>query len=188
MALFTGAVRKTHTRPKMAQPEYADGPWGSAIQYWLNRLKWRQSDLARATGIEPKTISSIVRGFDTTTRMLRRIWDALLKEGQRRSPLNHLYFEEVLVSPEAKSEAEKKRLWIQEITEKVARELEGRSTLPLGLPPTPSPPHPPDHPPTIKDVVGALDKIGQQQLAPPTRQRAPRGTPRTKSARKFRGR
>jgi transcriptional regulator with XRE-family HTH domain len=51
-------------------PPKGAGPWGEAVQHWLRHRDWSQADLARATKIEPKTISSIVRGFHTTTRML----------------------------------------------------------------------------------------------------------------------
>ncbi len=156
MALFTNVAPKADTRREMAQPEYDDGPWGPAIQHWLNRLKWRQADLSRATGIEPKTISSIVRGFDTTTRMLRKIQAALHEEALRRSPLHHIAFEDVLVSPDRKSEAEKKKLWVQEITERVARDLEARSTVPLGLPPAPPAPTATDHP-TMKQIMAGVE-------------------------------
>lgn len=158
MTLFTGAVRKADTQPEMAQPAYDDGPWGPAVQYWLNRLKWRQADLSRATGIEAKTISSIVRGFDTTTRMLRKIFDAIQIEARKRSPLAHIAFEEVLVSPDRKSEADRKKLWVQDIVERVARELEERSTLPLALPPAKPAllPTASDHP-TMKELQAAVE-------------------------------
>jgi transcriptional regulator with XRE-family HTH domain len=61
----------------MPQAKRDSGPWGEAIRYWLNERRWSQSDLARATQLQPKTISRIVRGFHTQTRLLEQIAAAL---------------------------------------------------------------------------------------------------------------
>ena len=78
----------------MTLPPKGTGPWGASLRYWLPRRDMRQSDLARATGITPKTISSIVRGFHTTTNNLARIAWAL------DVPLDQL-----LVSPDQRRDA-----------------------------------------------------------------------------------
>jgi transcriptional regulator with XRE-family HTH domain len=62
---------------KVPQAKRDSGPWGEAIRYWLNERRWSQSDLARATQLQPKTISRIVRGFHTQTRLLEQIAAAL---------------------------------------------------------------------------------------------------------------
>jgi transcriptional regulator with XRE-family HTH domain len=61
----------------MAASKIGPGPWGEAIRYWLPRKNMCQADLARASGIEPKTISTMTRGFHTTTRMLLKVSVAL---------------------------------------------------------------------------------------------------------------
>jgi len=127
MALFTGRLRADYAQPHMPQPAQADGPWGEAIVYWLNARRWRQADLARETGIEPKTISSVTRGFHTTTRILQRIAEAL------QIPLDA-----VLVSPDRKSANEQRKQMIQEITERVVRHIEAPAIPGVTLPPNPS--------------------------------------------------
>jgi len=97
----------------MPQPAQADGPWGEAIRYWLNVRTMRQADLARETDIEAKTISSVTRGFHTTTRILQRIAEAL-----------EIPLDAVLVSPDRKSANEARKQMILEITEHVTKQVE----------------------------------------------------------------
>jgi transcriptional regulator with XRE-family HTH domain len=130
MAVLGESVAGDYSSPDM-KAKLADGPWGAAVQYWLDKLRWRQADLSRATGIEAKTISTIVRGYDTTTRMLRKIAHALDREATLRTLPNRITFEDVLVSPERKSALELRKAMIQEITERVAREMDTRGTTPL---------------------------------------------------------
>jgi len=104
----------------MPQPAIANGPWGEAIRYWLSVRKLRQADLARpvskgGTGLRANTISRVTRGFDTTTRVLRRIATAL------DIPLDQL-----LVSPQRHHESEDRRRLAIEIAERVLRTLEQR--------------------------------------------------------------
>lgn len=164
MALLSEPMRANYPQPEM-QAEYADGPWGAAVQYWLDKLRWRQADLSRATGIEPKTISSIVRGFDTTTRVLRKIALALDREAARRSFPNQITFEDVLVSPDRKSAIEIRKQMIHEITERVTRELEARIT-PKRLPPAVH--HTMSE--MIADVEALAEEVDDADEAPPARE------------------
>jgi transcriptional regulator with XRE-family HTH domain len=89
---------------QMPRAKEGTGPWGEALQYWMRRRNVRQSDLARATGMMPRTISSIVRGFHTQTRALEKIAAALA-----------VPFHAVLVSPNLRmAEQDRQRLidWI----------------------------------------------------------------------------
>lgn len=113
MALFTDRQSTPYARRTMPQAPRGDGPWGEAIQYWLRARNKRQADLASDTGVRANTISRAARGFDTTTRVLRKIADAL------DAPLDS-----VLVSPERKLANEDRRRLIQEITELVVRTVE----------------------------------------------------------------
>lgn len=115
MALFTSRVGHAYAQRHMPKPATGDGPWGEAVEYWLKEKKIRQADLARVTGIEPKIISKIARGFHTSTRSLARIAAAL-----------ELPLDAVLVSPDRKSLLEERKGMILEITELVTRRVEGR--------------------------------------------------------------
>lgn len=97
----------------MPAPKTGSGPWGEALKYWLPRRDMRQSDLARETGIEEKTISSIARGFHTTTRKLERIAEVL------KVPID-----DVLISPARRLAIEERRRIAQDVAERVLRELE----------------------------------------------------------------
>lgn len=115
MALFTDRVGRAYAQRHMPKPATGEGPWGEAVEYWLKEKKIRQADLARATGIEPKIISKIARGFHTSTRSLERIAVAL-----------ELPLDAVLVSPDRKSALEERKRMIMEITELVTRRVEGK--------------------------------------------------------------
>lgn len=128
MALFTARSGDAYAQTHMPKPAVGDGPWGEAVRYWLDAKKIRQADLARDTGIEPKTISSITRGFHTTTRMLAKIAAVL-----------DLPLDAVLVSPDRKSAAEERKRMVQEVTERVVRALDthpppiAEPTMPEGM-------------------------------------------------------
>jgi transcriptional regulator with XRE-family HTH domain len=127
----------------MAAVKHGTGPWGEAIRYWLPKKNMRQVDLARVANIEEKTISKITRGFHTTTRQLEKIARAF-----------QVPIDDVLLSPDRRlTNADRHRL-INEIsasvTEKVYREIEGRSAAdagPIGL----------DH------AAHAIEQVAQQQ-------------------------
>lgn len=116
MALFTDDAERQYARRHMPKPASEDGPWGEAIRYWLNERGWRQADLAVATGIRANTISRTARGFDTTTRVLRKIADTL-----------KVSIDDVLVSPERKLANEDRRRMAREIAEDVLRAMDARS-------------------------------------------------------------
>jgi transcriptional regulator with XRE-family HTH domain len=120
MTLFTGASAEGYPRGHMPAASIGDGPWGEAISYWLKRKGWRQADLVKAIQNQHKntsknTISKAVRGFDTTTRVLRTISQAL------QVPLDL-----VLVSPDRKSANDARRQMVAEITEQVVRTMDTR--------------------------------------------------------------
>ncbi len=140
-----------------AQAAYADGPWGPAVKYWLDFLKWRQADLARASGIEPKTISTIFRGYDTTTRMLRKITRAFQQEAKRQQLPISITLEDVLVSPDRKSEAERRKLMVQEIVERVWRDVDEKLT--------PVRPEPAALHPTMKQIVAEIEAYADDPQA-----------------------
>lgn len=117
----------------MPQAEVSDGPWGEAIRYWLHHRKMRQADLAELTGIRANTISRATRGFDTTTRVLRKIADAF------RVPIDL-----VLVSPDRKLANEDRRRMALEVAEEVLRKLEG-------------PTRPGDMSPMLQPTIDALE-------------------------------
>src|SRR4029453_8408539 len=99
----------------MPQPAIANGPWGEAIRYWLAVKKLRQADLARpiaqgGTGLRANTISRVTRGFDTTTRGLRRVAAAF-----------DVPLDQVLLSPQRHHENEDRRRLAIEIAERVLR-------------------------------------------------------------------
>lgn len=116
MTLFTTKPRYGYARPSMPKPKVGDGPWGEAIRYWMEVRKLSQADVVRSTKIQAKTVSRIVRGFHTQTRLLERIAVDALKV-----PL-----EVVLVSPERKLANEERRQLAREISEDVLRALDAR--------------------------------------------------------------
>jgi transcriptional regulator with XRE-family HTH domain len=93
-----------YSADEMPQAKRGIGPWGEAVQYWLNARKWRQADLARATKIGTKTISQIVRGFHTRTRVLEQIAHEL------DVPLDR-----VLISPLRRGSDEDRRSLVRKI-------------------------------------------------------------------------
>jgi len=114
----------------MPQSKKGDGPWGEAIQYWLDVNKLTQADLLRLLNddefvksygkpMQAKTVSRIVRGFDTQTRLLRRIAAAL------QQPLDA-----VLVAPGRMLANEKRAQLARQISEEVLRTLEARGVAP----------------------------------------------------------
>ncbi len=130
MALFTSGVAGGYSSRQMPQPKTGNGPWGDAIRYWLRRRNMQQADLMRAIkemrhSTTANTISNASLGRDCHTKTLRIIAAAL-----------NVSIDEVLVSPDRKSEAEARKLMIQEITERVVRAVDapaGLSALPPAL-------------------------------------------------------
>jgi transcriptional regulator with XRE-family HTH domain len=106
MASFTHRQRRDYPPVPVTLPPKAPGPWGEAIDYWLKQKGWRQADLVRASGIDPNTISSIVRGFNTTTRLLWAIAKAL-----------QVPIDEVLLSPTRRTGSEAQKRMIAEAVE-----------------------------------------------------------------------
>src|SRR3954466_11145302 len=102
MALLSAARGHAYAQCPMPAVKTGTGPWGEAIKYWLPRRNMRNADLARATGIEEKTISKMARGFHTTTRKLEVVALAL------KVPL-----EQILVSPEQQRAHETQELMIR---------------------------------------------------------------------------
>jgi transcriptional regulator with XRE-family HTH domain len=96
--------------PGMPQARRETGPWGDAVQYWLNHRQLRQADLVRATRIQAKTISQIARGFHTTTKLLGRIAAAL-----------NVPLDQVLVSPLKRGTMDDRRRLISGLMEDVLR-------------------------------------------------------------------
>ncbi len=129
MPLFTGAVGGGYSRRHMPQPKSGDGPWGAAIRYWLNRRGMQQADLVRTIKAlngttTPNTLSTAIRGFDCSTRTLRIIAAAL-----------KVSLDEVLVSPDKKSDVEARKAFVAEVAERVVRDLEH---VPRPAPPVPT--------------------------------------------------
>lgn len=106
------------------------GPWGEALQYWLERKNLTQADLVRlmqrrdklvqttqsATRlrhIQPNTISRIARGFHTQTAILARIAETL-----------SIALAELLVSPERRLADEERRHYVEQITHNVIAQLD----------------------------------------------------------------
>ena len=98
---------------EVPQPRREDGPWGEAIQHWLNERKWSQADLAKATKIQPKTISQIARGFHTQTRVLEVIAKAL-----------DVTLDRVLVSPVRWGPTENRKLLVRNLFVQAIRLIE----------------------------------------------------------------
>jgi transcriptional regulator with XRE-family HTH domain len=117
MALFTGTATQGYACAPMPRPPRKNGPWGDAINYWLDDRGWNQTDLRKAIGdggaaLSKNTIGNAARGFDVSTRVLRIIATAL-----------GVPVEAVLVSPNRQSAQEERRQMIFEITERVTREV-----------------------------------------------------------------
>lgn len=119
MALSTDRVRHDYPQGRMPAVKTGTGPWGDAIKYWLPRRNMRQADLARLTGIEEKTISSMARGFHTTTRKLEAVAMAF------KVPLD-----QVLVAPNRQQANEDRKREIQEAVETALRNLDERQPPP----------------------------------------------------------
>lgn len=115
MALLLDGVGRDYAHARMAATKTGKGPWGEAIKYWLPRRDMRQSDLARVTGIEEKTISSMARGFHTTTRKLEAVALAF------KVPID-----QVLVSPNRQQANEDRKREIQEAVEMALRRMDER--------------------------------------------------------------
>jgi len=112
MPLFTGGSRQGYARSQMPRPEYRHGPWGEGIRYWLEKRGKLQAELAREANVNANTMSRATRGLHVNTSSLERIANAL------QAPI-----EDVLVSPERKTRRDDERKLIQDITERVARQI-----------------------------------------------------------------
>jgi len=132
MALAPALNRYGYAPHRMPKAKRGDGPWGEAISYWLEINNQTQADLIRLLNapafiktygkpVQAKTVSRIVRGFDTQTRVLRRIAAALGK------PLDL-----ILVAPGRMLANEKRVLLTRQITEEVLRSLDARGVAPQG--------------------------------------------------------
>jgi transcriptional regulator with XRE-family HTH domain len=98
----------------MPQAKRDNGPWGEALRYWLNERKLRQADLVKGTKIQAKTISRIVRGFHTQTRVLEDVARFLAVPVER-----------VLVSPLRRGPNDERRQFARGIVQDVLREIDG---------------------------------------------------------------
>jgi hypothetical protein len=115
----------------MPKPKTGDGPWGEAIRYCLDVDKLTQADLVRLLNdkhfakaykdkpVQAKTVSRIVRGFHTQTRLLARIAAAL------KQP-----FDAILVAPARTLANEKRAQLARQISEEVLRTLDARGAEP----------------------------------------------------------
>lgn len=117
MTLFTATSADGYPRRHMPQPKTGNGPWGEAIRYWLKQRDMQQADLMRAIRdlrhkTTSNTISNASRGLDCHTKTLRIIATAL-----------NVSVDEILVSPSRQSDTERRKLMIQEITERVVRTM-----------------------------------------------------------------
>lgn len=92
--------------------ERRDGPWGEAIVYWLRRARLTQQQLAEKTGMAPKTISGIVRGFHTRTENLQRIADVL-----------GVTLDQVLIAPERRMTSELQKRIVFEAAAHAMRQM-----------------------------------------------------------------
>lgn len=117
MALLSNHVGRPYAHGLMPAVKTGQGPWGDAIKYWLPRRNMRQADLARVTGIEEKTISSMARGFHTTTRKLEAVAKAF-----------GVPIDEVLVSPNRQLANEDRKREIQEAVEAALRNIDERGS------------------------------------------------------------
>jgi len=114
MGLFTNVGRHGYSRHEMPQAKRDTGPWGEALRYWLNERKLRQADLVKGTKIQAKTISRIVRGFHTQTRVLEDVARFLAVPVER-----------VLVSPLRRGPNDERRQFARGIVQDVLREIDG---------------------------------------------------------------
>jgi transcriptional regulator with XRE-family HTH domain len=131
MGLFTARKRYGYARFGMPKPKTGDGPWAEAIRYWLDIDKLTQADLVRLLNekefakaykgkpVQAKTVSRIVRGFHTQTRLLARIAAAL------KQPLDA-----ILVAPTRTLANEKRAQLARQISEEVLRTLDARGAAP----------------------------------------------------------
>jgi transcriptional regulator with XRE-family HTH domain len=149
---------------EMPQAKRGTGPWGDAIQHWLNERKWRQADLAKATQIGTKTISQIVRGFHTQTRVLEEIARKL------DVPLDR-----VLVSPLRRGSDEDRRGTIRKILMDALRAVDADGmevedeVLALAKRMQQLPPHLRD---SLEEMLGQYEKLGIKPRARKLRRRA----------------
>ncbi len=128
MVLFTGHKGHRYARQPMPKPSVGNGPWGQAIVHLLDQRQLTQADLVRMVNeatiteryqwkaVQPKTVSRIVRGFPTQTRLLGRIAEALGVE-----------FEDVLVAPGRRIANEQRERMAREIATRVLREVDARA-------------------------------------------------------------
>lgn len=135
MALFTDSPASGYSQPHMPQPARGDGPWGEAIEYWLNVRRWRQADLMRATAgkgdLTKNTISRAANGQDVNTETLRIIATAF-----------GVALEDVLVSPDRQSAKEREEQMVERITKRVVGEIVAeRRPRPLDVVTAETPPH-----------------------------------------------
>jgi transcriptional regulator with XRE-family HTH domain len=146
MPLVAATRRNGYARVEMPKAKQGDGPWGEAIRYWLGVQNRTQADLVRLLNdkdfvkaykgrpVTAKTVSRIARGFDTQTRLLRRIAAALnlsidvilvapgrTLANERRIELARQISEEVLRTLEAKGVAPQANPKVQEVVERVTR-------------------------------------------------------------------
>lgn len=132
MARMTRSVPIHYALP-VGRADRRSGPWGEALQYWLEQKNLTQADLVRlmqrrdklmhaAAGgrrstklraIQPNTISRIARGFHTQTAILERIADTL-----------SVALADVLVSPARRLGDEDRRQYIEQITRLVVASLD----------------------------------------------------------------
>lgn len=142
MALLMSIERRAYADGRM-RPTAGDGPWGEAIIYWLKKRGWSQADLGRAASAIAKkdqatnlknTVSNACLGRDCHTRTLRLLAAAL------NVPLDQL-----LVSPERKSDNERMRAVAVDIAERVLRQMEAS-----GAPVAPAPPPAVAEPPLVE--------------------------------------
>lgn len=111
MALLSTGPGRAYAQGSMPAVKTGNGPWGEAIRYWLPKRNMRNADLARATGIEEKTIGKMARGFHTTTRKLEVVAVAL-----------GVTLEEILVSPDRIRASENLERLIRDAVSAVLRE------------------------------------------------------------------
>ena len=95
-------AQRQYAHQRKTDVKQGHGPWGAAIRYWLAHLNMNQAALARQSGLEEKTISTMVRGFHTSTRKLEEVANAL------GVPL-----EQILVPPDRQKELEDEKRAIQ---------------------------------------------------------------------------
>jgi transcriptional regulator with XRE-family HTH domain len=112
MAGLARAARR-HYAATVGKPPEETGPWGAAIQYWLDYERQTQADLMRLTGLRKNTISRAKRGYHTTTRVLEKIAQAF-----------KVRFEDILVSPVHRAANEERRRIATDVAERILRDLD----------------------------------------------------------------